>query len=44
VSDKKGELAVGKDADIVLFDGNINIGMTMIMGNIVYDRLVSKVS
>ena len=32
VSDKKGELAAGKDADIVIFDDNINISMTMIQG------------
>ncbi|MEP7374280.1 MAG: N-acetylglucosamine-6-phosphate deacetylase [Chitinophagaceae bacterium] len=38
VSDKKGELAVGKDADIVIFDNNINIALTMIRGSIVYNR------
>ena len=25
ISDKKGALAVGKDADIVIFDNNINV-------------------
>jgi N-acetylglucosamine-6-phosphate deacetylase len=43
LSDKKGELAIGKDADIVLFDSEINIAMTMIKGNIVYDRQLSGV-
>jgi len=37
VSDKKGALAPGKDADIVIFDSNITISMTMIKGRIVYD-------
>ena len=38
VSDKKGELAAGKDADIVIFDENINIQMTIIKGKIIYKR------
>jgi N-acetylglucosamine-6-phosphate deacetylase len=33
---KKGTLTVGKDADIIIFDTNINISMTMINGRIVY--------
>ena len=37
VDDKKGELVPGKDADMVMFDSNINIAMTMIKGSIVYD-------
>jgi N-acetylglucosamine-6-phosphate deacetylase len=36
VSDKKGSLAIGKDADILIFDENINVKMTMVKGNIVY--------
>ena len=39
ISDKKGSLTAGKDADVVIFDGNIRIEMTMIAGRIVYDRL-----
>jgi N-acetylglucosamine-6-phosphate deacetylase len=42
VSDKKGELAVGKDADIVIFDSNITITMTMIKGRIVYDGIAEQ--
>jgi len=42
VSDKKGELAVGKDADIVIFDNNINVSMTMVKGRIAYDGGPSK--
>jgi len=38
VSDKKGALVEGKDADLVLFDDNINIEMTIIKGRIVYNR------
>ncbi|HUS03730.1 MAG TPA: N-acetylglucosamine-6-phosphate deacetylase [Chitinophagaceae bacterium] len=38
VSNKKGSLAKGKDADIVIFDDNINIQTTIIKGNIVYDK------
>jgi N-acetylglucosamine-6-phosphate deacetylase len=37
VSDHKGSLAAGKDADIVLFDSNINVTMTMIKGKIVFN-------
>ncbi len=38
VSNKKGSLIAGKDADIIIFDHNINIGMTLVKGRIVYDR------
>jgi N-acetylglucosamine-6-phosphate deacetylase len=37
INDKKGALAVGMDADIVLFDQDINIEMTIINGKVVYD-------
>ena len=36
INKKKGSLVKGKDADIVIFDKNINIQMTMIDGKIVY--------
>jgi N-acetylglucosamine-6-phosphate deacetylase len=36
VLDRKGSLMKGKDADIVVFDNNINIQMTMIGGKIVF--------
>ncbi len=35
---KKGDLSVGKDADIVIFDEDVNIEMTIIKGKIVYKR------
>jgi N-acetylglucosamine-6-phosphate deacetylase len=38
VSDRKGSLTAGKDADIVIFDRDINILMTIIKGKIVYKR------
>jgi len=38
VSDKKGSLEVGKDADIVIFDKSVNIRMTIVMGKIVYQK------
>ena len=42
VADRKGSLAVGKDADIVIFDDNVNIRSTIIKGNIVYDGVAQK--
>ena len=38
VLDKKGTLTVGKDADIIIFDKNINVSMTMINGKIIYQK------
>lgn len=38
VNDRKGSLIAGKDADIVIFDGNINIEKTIIKGKVVYSR------
>ena len=39
VDDRKGSLAAGMDADVVLFDEQIGIGMTIIGGRVVYDKL-----
>jgi N-acetylglucosamine-6-phosphate deacetylase len=36
VFDKKGSLIKGKDADLVIFDSEINIKMTMIQGTVVF--------
>lgn len=38
ISNKKGSLEAGKDADIVIFDENMNIETTIIKGKIVYDK------
>jgi len=43
VSDKKGSLAAGKDADLVIFDKNIRIEKTIIKGKIVYSRQAAGV-
>ena len=37
VGDKKGSIAEGKDADIVIFDKDINIKKTIINGKVVFD-------
>jgi len=39
VENKKGSLAEGKDADILIFDEDINIKMTMVKGKIVYEDI-----
>lgn len=38
INDKKGSVAVGMDADIVIFDRQINVQSTIIKGQVVYDR------
>jgi len=37
IADKKGSLAAGMDADIVIFDEGINVEMTIVKGKIVFD-------
>ncbi len=36
IDQQKGSLIAGKDADIIIFDENINIQMTMVKGKVVY--------
>ena len=38
IFDRKGSLLRGKDADIVIFDDNITVFMTMVKGHIVYKK------
>jgi len=38
VDEKKGSLARGKDADLVVFDKNINILTTVVKGKVVFSR------
>jgi len=38
IQDTKGELVKGKDADIVIFDEDINIQTTIVKGNVVYTK------
>lgn len=35
----KGSIVAGKDADIIIFDENIRVGLTMIQGRIVHNEL-----
>lgn len=38
LSDTKGSIEVGKDADLILFDDDVNIKKTFIMGEMVYEQ------
>jgi N-acetylglucosamine-6-phosphate deacetylase len=38
ISDRKGSLEIGKDGDIVIFDDDINIDITIINGKVVYQN------
>ncbi|MES1223585.1 MAG: N-acetylglucosamine-6-phosphate deacetylase [Bacteroidota bacterium] len=38
VADKKGSIEVGKDADIIIFDDDINVSTTIVNGRIVYSK------
>jgi len=42
VVNRKGSLAVGKDADIVIFDDNVNIRSTIVKGNIIFDSVAEE--
>lgn len=42
VHGQKGSLAAGKDADLVIFDQNINIEKTIVGGQIIYDAVHAK--
>jgi N-acetylglucosamine-6-phosphate deacetylase len=39
IQDKKGSLSTGKDADIIIFDSEINVSMTMVKGKIIHQLL-----
>src|SRR5690242_13700953 len=41
IQNKKGSLEPGKDADIVIFDEDINIEKTIIKGKICYSKIIS---
>jgi N-acetylglucosamine-6-phosphate deacetylase len=36
ISDRKGSIVTGKDADIVIFDDDIHVHTTMVKGKIIY--------
>ncbi|HEY4323207.1 MAG TPA: N-acetylglucosamine-6-phosphate deacetylase [Mucilaginibacter sp.] len=43
ITDRKGSLEAGKDADIVIFDDQINVSWTMVGGKVVYNgKVLSK--
>jgi N-acetylglucosamine-6-phosphate deacetylase len=42
IGDKKGSIAAGKDADIIIFDADINVEMTIIKGKMVFDKTTGK--
>lgn len=42
ISDRKGSLVQGKDADIVIFDDNIQVQTTIVNGKIIYNRHSSQ--
>jgi N-acetylglucosamine-6-phosphate deacetylase len=44
VDNRKGSLVTGKDADIIIFDDDINIDTTIIKGKVVYKRMDSSFS
>lgn len=39
IDDKKGSLVASKDADVVVFDGNIDIGLVIVGGNIEINKI-----
>ena len=39
VDDKKGSIEIGKDADFVVIDEDLNVYMTVVKGEIVYNKL-----
>jgi len=42
IGDKKGTLALGKDADLVIFDDDINVEMTIVNGKIVFSKTATS--
>lgn len=39
INDKKGSLEIGKDADIAVFDENLDCKMTLCLGEVVYKNI-----
>ena len=38
IDKEKGSLEIGKDADIVIFDNQININNTILKGHVIYTK------
>jgi N-acetylglucosamine-6-phosphate deacetylase len=43
MDERKGSLVNGKDADIAIFDKDVNVSMTMIDGKVVFDKNDSRI-
>ncbi len=43
IQDRKGELARDKDADVFIFDEEINVGTTIVKGNVVFSKEEIKI-
>ncbi|WP_270087790.1 N-acetylglucosamine-6-phosphate deacetylase [Sphingobacterium sp. SYP-B4668] len=39
ISNQKGSIQMGMDADLILFDENIEVSWTMVQGNVIYNQL-----
>lgn len=39
IQDKAGSLSIGKDADLVLFDDEINVFMTVVKGRRLFQKM-----
>jgi N-acetylglucosamine-6-phosphate deacetylase len=39
IDKNRGSLAVGKDADLVIFDDNVNVQTTVVGGEVLYNNL-----
>lgn len=42
IADKKGSIAIGKDADLVIFDERLEVKQTIIKGRVIYDHLTNE--
>lgn len=38
IDKNKGSIQIGKDADLVVFDENINVSNTILEGNVIYTK------
>ena len=39
IADRKGSIELGKDADLIVVDKDLNVYMTICRGNVVYSKL-----
>jgi N-acetylglucosamine-6-phosphate deacetylase len=43
IDNKNGSLEAGKDADIVFFDEDINIGTTIVNGRVIFNQHAAEI-